>query len=69
MDLWLTVGTVQIVNSFPDGWMTSGQISREGTSTLLFYFRPSFIFLTSTHTVSILKKRVEKEAMEIEGVL
>ena len=35
----------QIVNAFPDGWLSSGQISREGTALLRCASIPSLIDL------------------------
>jgi len=52
----------QIVAAFPEGWMSSGQISRDGT------FPPvnkTELRLTFT-LVSVMKKKYEKENMENE---
>ena len=50
--------------AFPEGWMSSGQISRDGA----FLFFRTFIFLSlmGIYLVSAMKKKLEKEAMEQE---
>jgi hypothetical protein len=53
----------QIVNAFPDGWMTSGQISREGAAPVRKCENASLI----RAAVSLLKKKLEKETMEAEA--
>jgi hypothetical protein len=54
---------IQIVATFPEGWMTSGQISRDGTHTDPLTKFNAHVRYCST-LVSAMKKRMEKEAME-----
>ena len=52
----------RIVAAFPDGWMTSGQISREGIYLLeLFHSR---LRLLMYMIVSVMKKRFEAQQAE-----
>ena len=48
----------KIVASFPEGWITSGQVSREGT---LSSSRPRHVALLTAFPVSVMKKKYEKE--------
>jgi Ubinuclein conserved middle domain len=67
----------KIVAAFPDGWMSSGQISRDGEGFfLLLSQRPTLLswnplILTTARCffilVSSMKKKFEKEAMENES--
>ncbi|PFH48181.1 hypothetical protein AMATHDRAFT_150462, partial [Amanita thiersii Skay4041] len=58
----------KIVAAFPEGWMSSGQISRDGEYAGCLCFclvlSDAFGMLVS---VSAMKKKLEKEAMENEG--
>ena len=59
---------LQIVACFPDGWLSSGQISREGA-----FIQDSFVFYLKIYVshsfllVSVMKKKYEKEAAEGEA--
>jgi hypothetical protein len=57
----------KIVAAFPEGWMSSGQVSREGVFTCDdagLWFGIADLFLDP---VSVMKKKFEKEAMESES--
>lgn len=54
----------KIVAAFPEGWMSSGQVSREGE--LNVWLCGSVIDSRSV-AVSVMKKKFEKEAMESES--
>ena len=54
----------KIVAAFPEGWMSSGQVSREGE--LNVWLCGSVIDARSV-AVSVMKKKFEKEAMESES--
>lgn len=58
------MGVWQIVAAFPEGWMSSGQISREGACRAPWR---AALALTRPRAVSSMKKRLEKEAMEHEA--
>lgn len=55
----------KILAAFPDGWMSSGQVSREGEQPWMVPVRcdDDLIFLL----VSVMKKKFEKEAFESES--
>lgn len=54
----------RIVAAFPEGWMSSGQISRDGK----FYNSLRVVdAILNTFSVSSMKKKFEKEAMENEN--
>lgn len=53
----------KIVAAFPEGWMSSGQISRDGKLTRV----SPYPLLLTAYTVSSMKKKAEKEAMENEN--
>jgi hypothetical protein len=55
----------KIVAAFPEGWMSSGQISRDGESSCFLVLGGAELMLTF-NAVSAMKKRFEKEAMEME---
>ena len=59
MQAWLS-SALQIVAAFPDGWLSSGQISREGASPSLRAADPRL----TRGAVSVMKKKYEKEVME-----
>jgi len=50
---------VQIVQAFPQSWISSGQISREGE---LWFF--AMAQCANLYLVSSMKKKLEKESME-----
>jgi hypothetical protein len=54
----------KIVAAFPEGWMSSGQISRDGVLQALNVDMTLIIIVFS---VSSMKKKFEKEAMENES--
>jgi hypothetical protein len=55
------------VAAFPEGWMSSGQISRDGAvcHKLQSLLMTKLLFLLG-FLVSAMKKKLEKEAMEQE---
>lgn len=55
----------KIVAAFPDGWMSSGQISRDGGCHAVEQLVFAAVFLIDV-SVSAMKKRLEKENMENE---
>ena len=55
----------KIVAAFPEGWMSSGQVSREGERNV-WVCGSGFIDSLSV-AVSVMKKKFEKEAMESES--
>lgn len=57
----LLICPLQIVSAFPDGWMNSGNISRESTSDN--YLQSQGHLLTSP-PVSAIKKKLEKEEID-----
>jgi len=54
----------KIVSAFPTGWMSSGQISRDGE---LFLFYSCWGRGLMCCAVSAMKKRMEKETMDQDG--
>ena len=55
----------KIVAAFPEGWMSSGQISRDGQSCKVF--GSMTLLIRFSFPVSSMKKKAEKEAMENES--
>ena len=49
----------KIIAAFPDGWVSSGQISRDGKPYITHIWRPS-----NPPSVSAIKKRLEREQAE-----
>ncbi|KAG6844100.1 hypothetical protein H0H87_009775 [Tephrocybe sp. NHM501043] len=56
----------KIVAAFPEGWLSSGQISRDGASLPSLLLYPHVLTRLSLRPVSAMKKRFEREAMEQE---
>jgi len=54
----------KIVAAFPEGWMSSGQVSREGERNVVVVCCERQL---NTRLVSVMKKKFEKEAMESES--
>ena len=52
----------QIVSVFPDGWLTTGQISRDGLCAV--QLSRCIVADISSVTVSVIKKKSEKEDEE-----
>jgi hypothetical protein len=59
--------TRQIVAAYPEGWMSSGQISRDGALVISSPTCLMSLIIVIIVLVSAMKKKLEREALEQEN--